>query len=136
MAISFCDPEEMRDLRAIEKLLKQALPVKTDHPSYADLPAGPVEIRDRDDDRPRERRSHPSRSGEPRSYESRPQAPRQAHPTPSHPRTPQRPPHATSARPAHAPRPAGRAAPTGRGVVPQGRRAGHPLSGARRGSGK
>jgi ATP-dependent RNA helicase RhlE len=37
MAVSFCDPEERGWLRAIERLTKIPIPVKTDHPEY---PAG------------------------------------------------------------------------------------------------
>jgi ATP-dependent RNA helicase RhlE len=34
-AISFCDPEERSWLRAIEKLIRKQIPVKSDHPKYS-----------------------------------------------------------------------------------------------------
>jgi len=34
-AVAFCDPEEVPNLRAIEKLLRRPIPVRTDHPAYA-----------------------------------------------------------------------------------------------------
>lgn len=34
IALSFCDDEERGDLRAIEKLIRKPLPVRTDHPEY------------------------------------------------------------------------------------------------------
>src|SRR5207248_1032641 len=49
-AVSFCDQEEIINLRAIEKLTRRTIPVKTDHPTYpkqqqnhqTDRPARPV----------------------------------------------------------------------------------------------
>ncbi|MDP9172876.1 MAG: DEAD/DEAH box helicase, partial [Planctomycetota bacterium] len=38
-AISFCDREERSNLRAIEQLLKMQIPIKTDHPDYAQASA-------------------------------------------------------------------------------------------------
>jgi ATP-dependent RNA helicase RhlE len=35
MAIALCDPEELPNLRAIERLIRRPIPVKTDHPVYA-----------------------------------------------------------------------------------------------------
>ena len=34
-AVSFCDAEEMPNLRAIQRLIRSSIPVKTDHPTYA-----------------------------------------------------------------------------------------------------
>ena len=34
-AVSFCDAEEMPNLRAIQRLIRASIPVKTDHPTYA-----------------------------------------------------------------------------------------------------
>ncbi|HZZ45075.1 MAG TPA: DEAD/DEAH box helicase [Tepidisphaeraceae bacterium] len=39
MAVSFCDPEERDNLRAIEKLIRQSIPVRNNHPTYAAAPA-------------------------------------------------------------------------------------------------
>lgn len=36
IAVSFCDPEERSDLRAIERLLRKSLEVRNDHPEYRD----------------------------------------------------------------------------------------------------
>jgi len=38
-AITFCDPEERDLLRAIERLTRQSIPVRTDHPEYSNAPA-------------------------------------------------------------------------------------------------
>jgi ATP-dependent RNA helicase RhlE len=45
-AIAFCDREEMSNLKAIERLLRKTIPVKTDHPTYSDAPVGPQDSRD------------------------------------------------------------------------------------------
>jgi ATP-dependent RNA helicase RhlE len=45
-AIAFCDRDEMSNLKAIERLLKKTIPVKTDHPVYSDAPVGPQDSRD------------------------------------------------------------------------------------------
>jgi ATP-dependent RNA helicase RhlE len=37
-AIAFCDREEMPNLKAIERLLRKSIPVKTDHPTYTNEP--------------------------------------------------------------------------------------------------
>jgi ATP-dependent RNA helicase RhlE len=37
-AIAFCDREEMQNLKAIERLLRKSIPVKTDHPTYTTEP--------------------------------------------------------------------------------------------------
>jgi ATP-dependent RNA helicase RhlE len=33
-AVAFCDPEEMTNLKAIERLIRRPIPVKNDHPKY------------------------------------------------------------------------------------------------------
>ncbi|HZL34181.1 MAG TPA: DEAD/DEAH box helicase [Tepidisphaeraceae bacterium] len=33
-ALSFCDPEEVQNLKAIERLIRRPIPVKTEHPRY------------------------------------------------------------------------------------------------------
>jgi len=38
-AVSFCDRDEMPNLKDIEKLIRRSIPVKTDHPAYAARPA-------------------------------------------------------------------------------------------------
>jgi ATP-dependent RNA helicase RhlE len=42
IAISFCDGEERSNLRAIEKLIRKTIVVKTDHPSYSAMAAQPA----------------------------------------------------------------------------------------------
>jgi ATP-dependent RNA helicase RhlE len=42
VAISFCDGEERSNLRAIEKLIRKAIPVKTDQPNYSAIAANPA----------------------------------------------------------------------------------------------
>jgi ATP-dependent RNA helicase RhlE len=37
-AVSFCDKEERSNLRAIESLIRRAIPVRNDHPTYTDAP--------------------------------------------------------------------------------------------------
>ena len=37
-AVSFCSNEEKENLRAIEKLIRKSIPVKTDHPTYLSRP--------------------------------------------------------------------------------------------------
>jgi hypothetical protein len=32
--VSFCDPEERPNLKAIEKLIRKSIPVRNDHPTY------------------------------------------------------------------------------------------------------
>jgi ATP-dependent RNA helicase RhlE len=39
VAVAFCDREEMPNLKAIERLLRKSIPVKTDHPTYTTEPA-------------------------------------------------------------------------------------------------
>jgi ATP-dependent RNA helicase RhlE len=39
-AVSFCDREERPNLRAIERLIKRTIPVRTDHPEYTTTPPG------------------------------------------------------------------------------------------------
>lgn len=39
-AVSFCDNDERGNLKAIERLLRQPIPVKTDHPEYPEAPVG------------------------------------------------------------------------------------------------
>ena len=68
MAISFCDPEEAGHLRAIERLLKKPITVRTDHPEYVHMLAGAGESdRDRDDDRQRDNRPQGRAPGAPRA---------------------------------------------------------------------
>ncbi len=42
IAISFCDGEERSNLRGIEKLIRKAIPVKTDHPNYSAIAQNPA----------------------------------------------------------------------------------------------
>src|SRR5213078_2786177 len=41
-AVSFCDHEEMANLRAIEKLTRRTIPVRNDQPTYAHRHAAPA----------------------------------------------------------------------------------------------
>jgi ATP-dependent RNA helicase RhlE len=41
VAISFCDSEERSNLRAIEKLIRKTIAVKTDQPNYSAMPSNP-----------------------------------------------------------------------------------------------
>jgi ATP-dependent RNA helicase RhlE len=34
VAVAFCDPEEVPNLKAIERLIRQSIPVRNDHPKY------------------------------------------------------------------------------------------------------
>jgi ATP-dependent RNA helicase RhlE len=52
-AVSFCDRDEMSNLRAIERLIRRSIPVKTDHPVYESTPVS---------DDSRERRPHAASS--------------------------------------------------------------------------
>ena len=59
MAVSFCDREERAYLEAIQKLIRQPIPVKADHPEYKEAPKLPVmDVSDRSGGRG-------SRSGKP-----------------------------------------------------------------------
>ncbi|MFZ2875164.1 MAG: DEAD/DEAH box helicase, partial [Phycisphaerales bacterium] len=58
-AIAFCDPEERDLLRAIERLTRQSIPVRTDHPEYTNIPA--PHHAEGDDSR----EHHPRRQGRP-----------------------------------------------------------------------
>jgi ATP-dependent RNA helicase RhlE len=63
-SISFCDPGERSQLKAIEKLIRQKLSVADDQPDYPTHPE-PV-LRDREPERPRPAKK-PVRHGKPRS---------------------------------------------------------------------
>ena len=41
-AVSFCDPEERGNLRAIQNMIHRTLPIKTDHPTYTAAAARPA----------------------------------------------------------------------------------------------
>jgi ATP-dependent RNA helicase RhlE len=83
-AVSFCDREELPNLKAIEKLLKKAIPVKKDHPAFA--PSTPEAER-----KPMERAPRhptPPRAAHPAQREdSRPQQSRRQENRPGFPRT-------------------------------------------------
>ena len=38
-AVSLCDPEEVQNLKAIEKLIRRPIPIRTDHPHHDAVPA-------------------------------------------------------------------------------------------------
>jgi ATP-dependent RNA helicase RhlE len=114
VAISFCDGEERSNLRAIEKLIRKAIPVRTDHPSYSAMAAaaphasaGPSQqapSHHQSSPQPQARRGGPSGRA--------PGAARHAGPAPRH----------AAARPAHAAHPQHKAAQPARQSV------GYPLS--------
>jgi ATP-dependent RNA helicase RhlE len=59
-AISFCDREEMSNLRAIERLIRKTIPVKNDHPTYETVvPSNPAQIERRPAVENRPRHPHP-----------------------------------------------------------------------------
>jgi ATP-dependent RNA helicase RhlE len=79
-AIAFCDREEMQNLKAIERLLRKSIPVKTDHPTYTNEPA----TERTGDGRPRPAfGSAPQRPQQQGDRDNRPQQPRREpqHPT-------------------------------------------------------
>ena len=81
-AISFCDPEERAYLRAIEKLIRKAIPVKSDHPKYT---AGQSTAQP-------ERATHSqTHSRAPQRHSHTPQRPAQAAHQQQHQRSDQRP---------------------------------------------
>jgi ATP-dependent RNA helicase RhlE len=62
VAISFCDGEERSNLRAIEKLIRKTIPVRTDHPTYSAQAAthgGPSGRAPDSEDRPPQRAAYP-----------------------------------------------------------------------------
>jgi ATP-dependent RNA helicase RhlE len=68
MAIAFCDRDEMSNLKAIERLLKKTIPVKSDHPVYSDAPASPGDSRsDSRDERSNTAPQHRRENREPHS---------------------------------------------------------------------
>jgi ATP-dependent RNA helicase RhlE len=99
-AVSFCDREELPNLRAIEKLLRKSIPVKKDHPAFAPAVDVPVQHERL------ERQDRPQRSGQ------------------QQPRTPQPGQHKTHER--VAPRPQSN---SGRPIQPARRRGGPPKVG-------
>jgi len=79
-AVSLCDPEERGNLKAIEKMIRQTLKVKNDHPTYPQQTARPVHHEPPRRNVPRHTKPAPSASG-PRQHASRPShAPRPVHP--------------------------------------------------------
>jgi ATP-dependent RNA helicase RhlE len=95
-AVSFCDRDEVPNLKAIEKLIRRSIPVKKDHPQYV-TPVNP--------------QNHAHAQAQPRQEQSRHEQPRASH-APRHeqrrhePRHEQRrqPQHSRQdSRPAHAP---------------------------------
>jgi len=92
VAISFCDGEERSNLRAIEKLIRKAIPVKNDHPNYSAMASAPAPSahnpqshhRAASSPKPEARRGGPSgrAPGAPRHAAARPVHPQQkaAHP--------------------------------------------------------
>jgi ATP-dependent RNA helicase RhlE len=78
-AISFCDREEVPNLRAIEKLLRKQIPVKTDQPAYsaqlADHGARDHAPREHAE-RERAQREHAQRGNGHRDHAQRQQSPR------------------------------------------------------------
>jgi ATP-dependent RNA helicase RhlE len=97
-AISFCDREELSNLKAIERLIRRSIPVKTDHPTYEAAPqlAAPAPRR------PHQHQHRPHRAHAPSSHAA---PAKQPQPHPQHqqqPRTHQQPRPAVAA--SHHPR--------------------------------
>ncbi len=69
-AVSFCDPEEVSWLRAIERLIRKSIPVKKDHPTYS---AVAVDTHEPSDRRPQGQRHSTSGHNAPRPYAPRQQ---------------------------------------------------------------
>ena len=75
IALSFCDRDERAYLRDIQKLIKITLPVREDHPDYAErAPGGPVEEMEREPRGPRPPRpaQQQVQSGKPRPPRAQP----------------------------------------------------------------
>ena len=76
-AVSFCDAEEVPNLKAIERLMRRQIPVKTDHPQYSAASAGHAIARPHH--APRVPHAHPTR-GNPMpaagAFQPRPAQPR------------------------------------------------------------
>jgi ATP-dependent RNA helicase RhlE len=93
-AVSFCDRDEVPNLKAIEKLIRQTIPVKKDHPQYV-TPVNPQKHANDESRNEQPRTPHAPRH-EQRHHEQRHEQRRQ----PQAPRHDSRPAHAP-ARPAH-----------------------------------
>ena len=92
-AVSFCDQEELSNLKAIEKLIRRPIPVKDDQPKYEARPAYVEPTR------------HPEHSVRAAVHPLRPTAPVSHRPTGFHARTPA---HVNASRGAARPRRGGR----------------------------
>jgi ATP-dependent RNA helicase RhlE len=86
-AISFCDGEERSNLRAIEKLIRKAIPVKTEHPNYSAIASHPAPIAAApSSQQPQARRGGPSgRAPAPRHPGARPVHPAHGQHKPAQP---------------------------------------------------
>jgi ATP-dependent RNA helicase RhlE len=90
VAVSFCDPEEVSNLKAIERLIRKPIAVKKDHPVYTERAAETHGGRDshRDHDSRREPRHQPASANRHSQPKSRSHAPAQTarphSPRPSH----------------------------------------------------
>jgi ATP-dependent RNA helicase RhlE len=136
-AIALCDPEELPNLRAIERLIRRAIPVKTDHPIYS---APTPKQFDHADERSgeqrhehRPRRSHavaPQRHAAERTPHTGPASSRGSHAT-------SRASHAPSPAPTHARHAAPRAAATATATASRPASSGRPQRpGHRKGQGQ
>jgi ATP-dependent RNA helicase RhlE len=66
-AIAFCDHEERENLRAIEKLIRQSIPVREDHPTYTAAPAKAAASPGSDDSHGASRQAPRQTNGHPHS---------------------------------------------------------------------
>src|SRR5688572_16740036 len=74
-AVSFCDREERDNLRAIEKLLKRSIPIKSDHPVYTKNEPAPATSSETRAERPeRHAHSHAAHATSHRPSSQKPQA--------------------------------------------------------------
>jgi ATP-dependent RNA helicase RhlE len=88
-AVSFCDQEERSNLRAIEKLLRRSLAIKTDHPVYT--AASKNDAPHNHEPRERQQQSHPRQpqpSRAPRHPDARHHNDSRSHHTPNHQQRP------------------------------------------------
>jgi ATP-dependent RNA helicase RhlE len=134
-AISFCDREERGNLRAIEKLIKQTIPVKDNHPAYEAI--APRHVDHARPLHPQHSRQHPpagrrDQQQRERSHDRQAHAPARSgggngHPQRNGQARPQHAPHSAAASPAashgaRAQRPGGGVKPHYTGKVKSGRR--------------
>jgi ATP-dependent RNA helicase RhlE len=101
---NLCDHDERENLRAIEKLIRRAIPVKTDHPAYPQKAAQPVPHAQKHQQHQPQKHQRPGQAHRSQSNRPQPVAARHATPQKSSHAT-GRPLHAHHANHSHSPRP-------------------------------